>query len=154
MRLLALLACCFPSLALAASSPNILFLFADDLSFEAIRAFGHTDIDTPNLDRLVARGTTFTHTYNMGSWSPAVCIASRTMLITGRSVWNAQSIHAQTDAERTAGRLWPQLLAASGYRGKALKPAESAAGMAKIIEAMTAEDPGAPINVDGKPIPW
>ena len=33
--------------------PNILFLFADDLTYEAIRAFGHTDIDTPNIDRLV-----------------------------------------------------------------------------------------------------
>lgn len=52
------------------------------------------------------------------------------------------------------GMVETQLLAESGYRGKALKPAESAAGMAKIIEAMTAEDPGVPINVDGKPIPW
>ncbi len=97
------------------SQPNLLFLFADDLSFEAIRAFGHTDIDTPNLDRLVARGTTFTHAYNMGSWSGAVCVASRTMLVTGRSVWNAQAIYNTTDREREAGQLWPQLLAARGY---------------------------------------
>jgi len=65
--------------------PNILFLFSDDQSFETIRALGHTDIDTPNLDRLVSGGTTFTHAYHMGSWNPAVCIASRSMLITGRS---------------------------------------------------------------------
>ena len=52
--------------------PNILFLFADDLTYEAIRAFGHTDIDTPNIDRLVGSGTTFSHAYNMGSWSGAV----------------------------------------------------------------------------------
>ena len=56
--------------------PNVLFLFADDQCFETIRALGHTDIETPNLDRLVRRGTTFTHAYNMGSWSGAVCVAA------------------------------------------------------------------------------
>ena len=96
--------------------PNILFLFADDLTYEAIRAFGHTDIDTPNIDRLVNRGTTFSHAYNMGSWSGAVCVASRTMLITGRSVWDANDIYKTTDKERQAGVLWPQLLSQAGYR--------------------------------------
>jgi arylsulfatase A-like enzyme len=98
------------------SRPNVLFLFADDFTYEAIRAFGHTDIDTPHLDRLVARGTTFSHAYNMGSWSGAVCVASRTMLITGRSVWDANRIYNTTDAERDAGVLWPQLLSKAGYR--------------------------------------
>ena len=48
-----------PSVQAAPQKPNVLFLFADDLTYEAVRAFGHTDIDTPNLDRLVRRGTTF-----------------------------------------------------------------------------------------------
>jgi choline-sulfatase len=99
----------------APQKPNILFLFADDLTYEAVRAFGHTDIDTPNLDRLAARGTTFRRCYNMGSWSPAVCIASRAMLITGRHVWDAQSVHPKLNAERENGVLWPQLLAQAGY---------------------------------------
>src|SRR5688572_18551931 len=64
--------------AVQPTQPNILFLFADDYTFEAVRALGHLDVDTPNLDRLVARGTTFTHAYNMGSWLGAVCVASRT----------------------------------------------------------------------------
>ena len=98
-----------------APKPNVLFLFADDQSFETIRALGHTDIETPNLDRLVQRGTTFTHAYNMGSWSGAVCVASRTMLITGRSVWRANAIYDTTDKEREAGRLWPQMMARAGY---------------------------------------
>jgi choline-sulfatase len=99
----------------AEKKPNILFLFSDDQSFETIRALGHTDIETPNLDRLVQRGTTFTHAYNMGSWSGAVCVASRTMLITGRSVWRAKGIYAATEKERAAGRLWPQLMEGAGY---------------------------------------
>jgi hypothetical protein len=45
----------FISTSLLAAKPNILFLFADDHTYEAVRAFGHTDIDTPNLDRLAAR---------------------------------------------------------------------------------------------------
>lgn len=101
---------------LLAAKPNVLFLFADDFSYEAVRAFGHTDIDTPNLDRLAARGTTFTRAYNMGSWSGAVCVASRTMLISGRSVWSANKIHKTTDAERKAGVLWPQLMKKAGYK--------------------------------------
>ena len=74
----------------AKAKPNVLFLFADDQCFETIGALGLTDIDTPNLDRLVNRGTHFTRAYNMGSWSGAVCVASRHMLITGRHIWRAQ----------------------------------------------------------------
>lgn len=116
MRVLFLLCTLAATTALrAAEKPNILFLFADDLSFETIQAFGQTDIDTPNLDRLVARGATFTHAYNMGSWSGAVCVASRTMLNTGLTVWRANSIYDKTDAEREAGRLWSQRMSRAGY---------------------------------------
>lgn len=104
-----------PSRSNAQDRPNIIFLFADDFSYEAIAALGNTDIETPNLDRLVARGSTFTHAYNMGSWSGAVCVASRNMLLTGRSVWRAEKLANKTDAECAAGRLWPQLLKSAGY---------------------------------------
>jgi arylsulfatase A-like enzyme len=98
------------------SRPNILFLFADDQCWETLGVLGQTDIETPNLDRLARRGMLFTRAYNMGSWSGAVCVASRTMLITGRSVWDAQRIYHQTDDEREAGVLWPQLMSGAGYR--------------------------------------
>lgn len=148
--------------AAGARQPNVIFLFADDLSFEAIRAFGHTDIDTPNLDRLAARGTTFTHAYNMGSWTPAVCVASRTMLITGRSLWNAQSIHATTDAERAGGRLWPQLLAAAGYRTYFTGKWHIQAKVEAAFDAARHVRPGMPRDVPagynrpapGVPDPW
>ncbi len=99
----------------ASDKPSVLFLFADDQCHETIRALGHTDIDTPNLDRLAARGATFTHACNMGSWLPAVCVASRTMLATGRTLWRANALHPDTDQERKAGRLWPQRMAQAGY---------------------------------------
>ena len=66
------------------------FIFADDQCYETIRELGLTDIDTPNLDRLMNSGTSFTRAYNMGSWSGAVCVASRHMLNTGRFLWEAE----------------------------------------------------------------
>ena len=97
------------------TKPNILFLFADDQCFETIRAFGKTDIDTPNLDRLAKSGTTFTHCYNQGSWSGAVCVASRTMLVTGRFVWNANKVYQKTNQELSQGRFWPSYMKSAGY---------------------------------------
>lgn len=52
------------------------------------------------------------------------------------------------------GMVDTDLLADSGYTGKALTPAESAAGLYKLVAELTPEDKGVPINVDGKPIPW
>jgi len=52
------------------------------------------------------------------------------------------------------GMVDTDLLAESGYRGKALSPAESAAGLYKLVQGLTPADPGIPVNVDGKPIPW
>ncbi|MDZ4779139.1 MAG: sulfatase-like hydrolase/transferase [Planctomycetia bacterium] len=102
--------------AAAERPPNIVLLLADDLSYEAIGAAGLIEIETPHLDRLAKRGTAFTHAYNMGSWSGAVCVASRAMLITGRSLWNAREVHGTMDAERQVGRLWPQLMRKAGYQ--------------------------------------
>ena len=69
------------------NKPNILFLFADDHTYDAIHAFGNHIIHTPNLDRLAGAGVSFTHSYNMGSWTGAVCLSSRAMIMSGRSVW-------------------------------------------------------------------
>lgn len=104
------------SATLAAEKPNILFLFADDQSFETIRSLGNVEIETPNLDRLVRRGTTFTHCYNMGSWSGAVCVASRTMLNSGRYLWHAEQIYDRSESERQAGRWWSEAMKQAGYR--------------------------------------
>jgi arylsulfatase A-like enzyme len=69
--------------------PNILFIFSDDQDYSTIHALGNHEIKTPNLDKLVKSGVTFSNAYNMGSWSGAVCIASRAMLNTGSFVWRA-----------------------------------------------------------------
>lgn len=100
----------------AESRPNIVFIFADDQCFQTINSLGNKEIETPNLDRLVRRGTTFSRAFNMGSWSGAVCVASRTMLNSGRFVWNAHRIHNTSEQERQEGRWWSEYFKAAGYR--------------------------------------
>ncbi len=149
---------CAATLLGAAEKPNVLFIFSDDQSHETIRALGHTDIDTPNLDRLVNRGTTFTHTYNMGSYSAAVCVASRAMLISGRTIWHTNV----SEKERKAGRLWPQRMAAAGYEtyftGKWHIEADAAKAFdhsADIRAGMPSATPeGYQRPMPGKPDPW
>jgi NAD(P)-dependent dehydrogenase (short-subunit alcohol dehydrogenase family) len=52
------------------------------------------------------------------------------------------------------GMVETDLLRESGYSGKALSPADSAAGLFRLVQGLTLDDPGIPVNVDGKPIPW
>lgn len=148
--------------SLAAAKPNVLFLFSDDQSYETIRALGHTDIDTPNLDRLVAKGTAFTHAYNMGAWHGAVCVASRTMLVTGKTVWRAKAAEKSLDANIAAKRLWPQRMAAQGYETYFSGKWHIKADAAKVFEYTTNIRPGMPgakpegynRPISGQPDPW
>lgn len=148
--------------AIAAPKPNVLFIFSDDQSYEAVRTFGHTDIDTPNLDRLARRGTTFTHAYNMGAWGGAVCVASRSMLVTGRTLWRACANEKKQGADVLAGRLWPQRMAARGYETYFSGKWHIQADVAKSFTHSSHIRPGMPRDVPagynrplpGKPDPW
>ncbi|TFG49718.1 MAG: DUF4976 domain-containing protein [Candidatus Brocadiia bacterium] len=111
----ALLANEFSAAASQKNKPNILFIFSDDQAFETVHALGCDEIETPNLDRLVKNGVTFTHAYNQGSWTGAVCIASRTMLNTGRFLWNAHGIYKTSEDERKSGRFWSEYMKSAGY---------------------------------------
>jgi len=96
---------------------NILFIFADDLSYEAIGGLGHPLVKTPNIDRLIKKGTTYSHAYNMGGWNGAICVASRAMLISGRSIWRAQEMAQKwRDQDSLAfTQTWPKLMESAGY---------------------------------------
>lgn len=74
-----------------AAKPNILFLFTDDQPAGTIHALGASHIRTPHIDRLVANSTSFTNAYIMGASSPGVCLPSRAMLLSGRTLWNVEN---------------------------------------------------------------
>lgn len=150
------------ALAAAPARPDIVFIFGDDHAYDAVGSTGLTQVATPALDRLAARGTTFTHAYNMGSWSGAVCVPSRTMLMTGRHLWDARRIYDATDDERKAGRLWPQLLRAAGYETYFTGKWHVKADAARAFDVVRHLRPGMPGTVDaaysrppeGGPDPW
>ncbi len=97
--------------------PNVLFIFADDLSYSAVGALGNDVVKTPHLDQLAANGTSFTHAYNMGGWNGAVCVASRAMIMSGRSVWRAREFTQRwRDKDQTAYKqTWAKLMEGEGY---------------------------------------
>ncbi len=68
--------------------PNILFLFTDDQRFSAVDSLFNPEVKTPVMDTLVKEGTAFTEAHIMGGTSPAVCMPSRAMLMTGRNLFH------------------------------------------------------------------
>jgi arylsulfatase A-like enzyme len=64
---------------IAATRPNIVIIFTDDLGYGDLACFGSTTIRTPRLDQLAREGTRFTSFYVQ-----VVCGPSRSALLTGR----------------------------------------------------------------------
>lgn len=110
MRLLLLLIAALSPLCLHASQrPNVLFLFSDDQRADSLHCQGNPHIKTPTLDSIAARGTTLTRAYCMGSSQGAVCVPSRAMLMTGRSLFRVQESIGKQGT-------WPEQFAAAGYK--------------------------------------
>ena len=93
-----------------AEKPNILWLCTDQQRYDTIRALGNTLINTPNIDRLIGEGVTFTRAYCQ---SP-VCTPSRASFLTGRyprTTRCRQNGQAMPPDERLISRI----LADNGY---------------------------------------
>lgn len=69
---------------------NVLFILTDDQRYDALHAMGNRAIITPNLDRLAASGTMFTQAHIPCGTSAAVCMPSRAMLNTGRTLFSLE----------------------------------------------------------------
>lgn len=144
--------------------PNILFIFADDQSYETVHSLGNDEIITPNLDRLVESGVTFTYAYNQGAWNGAVCLASRAMINTGRFLWHAwdEASSEKCIQWQEEGKMWAQLFEQAGYEtymtGKwhvGADPAKTFNVSADIRGGMPKQTPeGYNRPVEGKPDPW
>ncbi|HSQ55040.1 MAG TPA: sulfatase [Gemmata sp.] len=63
----------------ATDRPNVLFIAIDDLNDWVGPLGGHPQVKTPNIDRLAARGTTFTSAHCQAP----LCNPSRTSILTG-----------------------------------------------------------------------
>lgn len=59
--------------------PNIVFILADDVNYDAIGCYGGENVATPNIDRLASQGIQFNQAYS----AMAMCAAFRAELYTG-----------------------------------------------------------------------
>lgn len=92
--------------------PNILFIFADDQRAGTINKLGNDAIHTPHLDRLVQDGLAFTEAHIPGGSNGAVCMPSRAMLHTGRSLFQ---IHEEGQSIAPDHKMLGELLQEAGY---------------------------------------
>lgn len=114
-RLLSLLLCLFTPWATAADRPNIILIVTDDMGYADMGTQGARGFSTPNLDRMAAEGTRFTHFYV----PQAVCTASRAGFLSG-SYPNRIGLHGafnHTSRGGIHGDEWllPEMLKDLGY---------------------------------------
>lgn len=101
------------SLAAAAEKPmNVLFIISDDLTPTALSCYGNTISQTPNIDKLAAQGTRFTHAYCNATY----CGPSRASFLSGyyphaTGVLGYKSPRPQIGDRAT----WPQYFRNHGY---------------------------------------
>jgi arylsulfatase A-like enzyme len=93
--------------------PNLLFILADDLRWDAVGFMGNRIVKTPNLDRLAKRGTVFRNAFVTTS----ICCVSRASILSGQ----AERRHGIADfATAFTPQQWsntyPALLRSAGYR--------------------------------------
>lgn len=67
-------------MAEAKQPPNIVLILTDDMGYDDLAAYGNSEIQTPNIDRLCREGVTCTNAYV----SAPICVPSRMGLLTGR----------------------------------------------------------------------
>jgi arylsulfatase A-like enzyme len=69
--------------AIAQNRPNVVLIYADDLGYGDVSAYGATRLKTPNIDRLAREGLRFTDAHS----AAATCTPSRYALLTGEYAW-------------------------------------------------------------------
>ena len=91
------------------STPNILFIFADDQRADALGIASNPYLKTPHLDALAKKGVRFENCYVMGGHHGAICAPSRAMLMSGKSLFH---VYDRLDGVLTL----PHYLSTQGYR--------------------------------------
>lgn len=87
--------------------PNIILIMTDQQRYDTIAALGFPYVDTPNLDRLVGEGVTFSHSFV----SAPSCAPARASLFTG-AYPHTTGVFKNADIWRHS---WVERLAAAGY---------------------------------------
>eukprot|EP00755_Sulcionema_specki_P027584 Sspe_Gene.88058::Locus_60179_Transcript_1_1_Confidence_1.000_Length_412::g.88058::m.88058 len=94
---------------LGGEKPNLLFMMADQLRFDALGAV-QKGPRTPSLDRLAAEGALFRNAYS----STPTCTPARAALLTGQKPWNHGMLGYGAVAPKYPFEM-PRALAGLGY---------------------------------------
>ncbi|MCH2174844.1 MAG: sulfatase-like hydrolase/transferase [Lentisphaeria bacterium] len=94
------------------TKPNVLLFFTDDQRFDTIGAWGNKSIKTPHMDALAADGTSFRQAHIPSGTSGAVCMPSRAMLHTGRSLFHLTNGGSTISQDH---KMMGELLGEQGY---------------------------------------
>lgn len=91
---------------------NVLFIISDDLTLTATSCYGNKVCQTPNIDRLAARGTLFTRAYCQGTY----CGPSRASFMSGYYPHATGSLGYSSPRSRIGDKAtWSQHFKNSGY---------------------------------------
>lgn len=103
----------FAGLASAQDRPNILFIFCDDLTVQAISAYGHPLklLETPNMDRIAKQGMQFERCLVPNS----ICGPSRAVIQTGKYSHLNGFYHNGSRFDGSQPTM-PKMLQAGGYQ--------------------------------------
>ncbi len=101
-----------PTQSAEIQKPNVCFILVDDLRPDGIAALGNTVVKTANMDAIVQRGFVFRCAYVNGSAVPAVCLPSRTQLLTGMSAHRAKNEPSGATLDEFT---FPKAMRAAGY---------------------------------------
>tara|TARA_R100000027_G_scaffold61554_5_gene53036 strand:- start:53018 stop:54496 length:1479 start_codon:yes stop_codon:yes gene_type:complete len=92
----------------SSSPPNIVLIMTDQQRWDTIRAWGHSWMHTPNMDRLARNGVSFRSAYVPA----ATCVASRAAMFTGMFAHNTGAYSFNNWSHH---RNWVQDLSDAGY---------------------------------------
>ena len=97
----------------AKGPPNILFLFSDDLTCQAISAYGDKRrlLETPHMDRIGREGVRFDRCLVTNS----ICGPSRATILTGKYSHRNGFYNNSNSRFDSSQQTFPKLLQAAGY---------------------------------------
>lgn len=97
-----------------ASRPNVVFILADDLGYEALGVNGSADYNTPNLDRMAEEGMRFENCFSQPLSSP-----TRVQLLTGMyNNRNYTKWAVMSEKDKTIGHMVKEVGYATALAGK------------------------------------
>lgn len=108
-------ACGFISIVCAADTktPNVLFIFTDDLTYQAISCYGEKRklLETPNIDRLATEGMRFDRCLVTNS----ICGPSRATILTGKYSHRNGFYNNSNSVFDSSQPTFPKMLQQAGY---------------------------------------